>query len=287
MLAVSDTSAAEKRINIPLTPDIHRQLRQQAGSLGVTMYELAARAVEAAVENRTVNVVADPSLGDVRLDEAVAAIGGDSHAPTSIARHYMNLNKPNLAAVLAAFAADRGAAGEAGDAAQASRELTRFAGERLPILIKIALLERALTIHPANLVARNLLGQQLYFDGQHARAIEHLAAARDRDNRARLFHGFALLRLALKAGDRTRAKHGRDDVVEALEAWSFGSRDPQDRLRWLRQLAELDACGPEFAVTVNELIEYANMNSDWREPVSRGDLAIAAERLSGSPDQQT
>jgi hypothetical protein len=272
---MTDASGSEKRINIPLTPEIHRLLRQQAGSLGVTMYEFASKAVVAAVENRTVNVIADPSLGDVRAEEAILAIGGDPIAPTAIARHYLNLNKPFLAAVMASFAADRASSDSThgpGDPSRASRELTRFAGERLPIPIKIALLERAVAIHPTNLVARNLLGQQLYFDGQLGRAIEHLSAARDRDNRARLFHGFSVLRLALKAGDRTRAKQGRDDVVEALEAWSFGSRDPQDRSRWIRQLAELDGCGPEFAGTVDELIDYANMNSDWREPVSRADL---------------
>jgi len=280
---MSESPGSEKRINIPLAVETHRALRQQAGSLGVNMYELAAKAVEAAVENRTVSVNVDPSLGDVRTDEAIAAIGGDADAPASIARHYMNLNKPHLAAVMATFAAERAA--QASDKATASRELTRFAGERLPIELKIALLERALTIHNGNLVARNLLGQQLYFDKQYSRAIEHLIAVRDRDNRARLFHGFAVLRLALEAGDSTRAKDGRDDVVEALEAWSFGSRDPQDRLRWIRQLAELNASSPDFAHTVDELIDYANMNSDWKEPVSGADVATAHERLTSMPDQ--
>jgi hypothetical protein len=282
---MNESPASEKRINIPLAVETHQALRQQAGSLGVTMYELAAKAVEAAIENRTVSVNVDPSLGDVRTDEAVAAIGGDPDAPASIARHYMNLNKPHLAAVMATFAAER--TGEAGDHARASRELTRFAGERgrLSVGLRIALLERALTIHNQNLVARNLLGQHLYFDKQYSRAIEHLVAVRDRDNRARLFHGFAVLRLALEAGDRTRAKDGRDEVVEALEAWSFGNRDPKDRLRWIRQLAELDASSPDFAHTVDELIEYANMNSDWKEPVSRADVATARERLNSMPDQ--
>jgi hypothetical protein len=280
---MSETSTSEKRINIPLTLETHRALRQQAGSLGVTMYELAAKAVEAAVENRTVTVNVDPSLGDVRTEEAIAAIGGDAVAPGSIARHYMNLNRPHLAAVMATFAAERAA--QDGDPAGASRELTRFAGGHLSIGLKIALLQRALAIHNANLVARNLLGQQLYFDKQYSRAIEHLAAVRDRDNRARLFHGFAVLRLALEADDRTRAKDGRDEVVEALEAWSFGNRDPQERQRWIRQLAELDASSPEFAHTVDELIEYASMNSDWKVPISRADFATAHEKLSLNPDQ--
>jgi hypothetical protein len=91
------------------------------------------------------------------------------------------------------------------------------------------------------------LGQQLYFDGQYSKAIEHLAAVRDRDNRARLFHGFGVLRLALEAGGGTRAKDGRDEVVDALEAWSFGNRDPQDRLKWIRQLAELDNSTADLA----------------------------------------
>lgn len=286
-LGMSETSTSEKRINIPLTVDTHRALRQQASSLGLTMYELAAKAIEAAVENRTVSVNVDPSLGDVRAEEAIAAIGGDAIAPGSIARHYMNLNRPHLASVMATFAAERTA--QAGDKGGASRELTRFAGERLPIGLKIALLERALAISDANLVARNLLGQQLYFDKQYGRAIEHLAAVRDRDNRARLFHGFAVLRLALEAGDdgdQTRARDGRDEVVDALEAWSFGNRDPQERLKWIRQLAELDASSLRFKQTVDELIEYASMNSYWKEPISRDDVAAAREKLSPLPDQE-
>lgn len=270
----------EKRINIPLDADTHRALRQLAGSAGVTMYELAAKAVVAAVEGGAVTVHADPRLGDVRVDEALKVIGGDPDAGMSVARHYMNLNKPYLAAVVATFAAERAAAS---NAAHASRELTRFAGERLPISLKIALLERAVAIHDANLVARNLLGQQLYFDKRYKEAIEHLAKTRARDNRARLFHGFALLRLSLP-GKRSETLQGRDEVVEALRTWSFGNRDPQERARWIRQVAELDSCGSQFAHTVDELIEEANMTSDWKEPISRADISVAKERLTTSPE---
>ncbi len=273
---MSEPAASEKRINIPLPVETHQALRQRAGSLGLTMYELAARAIEAALEDGTVSVNVDPSLGDVPIDEAIAAISGDAAAPAAIARQYLALGKPQLAAVMTTVAAERAARGsdaDAGDPARASRELTRFAGKReLARGMKIALLERALTIHGQNLVASNLLGQQLYFDRQYSRAIEHLAAVRDRDNRARLFHGFAVLTLALDASDDTRAKDGRNEVVEALEAWSFGNRDPQERSAWLRQLTKLDASSPDFTHTVDELIEYANMNADWNEPISRADV---------------
>jgi hypothetical protein len=279
---VQDKSQAEKRINIPLTAEIHLRLQQQARSLGLTQYELAAKAVEAAVENKTVEVVTDPSLGDVKVRETLDAIGGDAGALASIARHYKNLDKQNLAAVLLAAAADllaRPWSGEA-DPARAARELVRWANDRLVNrAVKIALLERAVDIDPAYVQARNLLGQQLYFDGQYTRAESELAMVRD--NRARLFHGWSVLKLAKETRDRNSMTRGRAEIAEALEEWCLGNRDPDDRRSWITQVALLLQEGEEFAHTVDELVEYAR-NADWKERVTRADVDARAAELGGS-----
>jgi hypothetical protein len=276
---MQDRSGGDKKINIPLSQDIHQRAKAAARSAGITLYEFASKAVEAAVEERTVEVIADPTLGDVRLQEAVDAIGGGAEALIAISRHYINLGKPVLAAVLVTTAAERIARPIAGepDPGRAAKELSRGAADRdLPAQVKIALLERAVAIDPAYVQARNLLGQQLYFDGQFERAEKQLATVPD--NRARLFHGWAVLKLAKASGDTNSMNRGRDKIVAALEEWSVGNRDPGDRWSWITQVATLLREGDEFSHTIDQLVQYAK-NADWKEPVTRADIDARVEQV--------
>lgn len=204
----------------------------------------------------------------------LASLAGEVGALKGIARHYGNLGLSNLSCLLYGLSAEVMAPS---DPKLASKELARTASRflRHKRELAVGLLHAALRHNPQNEVAKNLLGQALYFAGDYAGAVQQLDSVRYRDNRARLFHGRASLYLARDAENRSEAKRARDEIVAALEAWAFGSQDARERASWLRQLAELDRLGTEFRQTVDELLDYANDNTSWPE-VSRADLAASA-----------
>lgn len=271
--------ADEKKINIPLRAEVHRQLKDKAQSVGLTMYEIAAAAIEEAVTGEAVTVVAtDPEMGDTKADLALLAVRGEIAPLMGIAKHYANLNKPRLATVLYALAAERIAAGSADgepDISEAVRQLLHTASVARQHWkqneLAEALYQRALVLQPNNLAAKNHLGQLRYFSGDREGAVEYLQKVKDRDNRALLFYGRARYELARDAGDPVEQKRAREDIVAALETWAFGNPDPDERRLWLRQVANVEAYGADLSQAVDELIDYANANSSWKS-IDRSEL---------------
>jgi tetratricopeptide (TPR) repeat protein len=268
-----------------LPRDLHNALKERAADLGgASMNDVVVAALRTALEGAELAVVGTSGdFGDARLDLACVAVEGDIAALKGIARHYENLGRHNLSCVLYAAAARLVASS---DPVAASRELVTTASQaqrrRRPELAKV-LLRTAIDLHPTNLVAQNRLGQLLYFAGDFKAAVKYLAPVKERDNHARLFHGWSMLRLALDAGDRVGATRAREEIVAAMETWAFGERDPRARDSWLRQLVELDRLGEDYRQAVDELLRYANENSGWHPSLLRADFKAVSREPAG-PD---
>jgi len=223
----------------------------------------------------------EPRAADAREDLVTAALSGEIGAIKGIAQHYGNLGLVNLSSLLFGLSAE---VTGATDPKLASKEFVRTAS-RLPHKSDLALglLRAALRHNPENEVAKNHLGQRLYIAGNYRESVKYLAAVRERDNHAKLFHGFASLYLAREADNRSATTRARDEIVVALEAWAFGNQDTRDRGRWLRRVAELDGLGADYQQTVDELLAYANDNTSWPE-VSRAELAPTPSALGDDLD---
>lgn len=259
---------------VRLPADLHRRLKERAESLETSMNTLVEAGVRHVLDAAEVKLSSGAGSADAREDLVVAALSGEIGALKGIAQHYGNLGLTNLSSLLYGLSAEVAAAT---DPKAASKELVRTAS-RLPRQkrdIAVGLFRAALRHNPENEVAKNHLGQALYFAGEYKEAVKQLASVRDRDNHAKLFHGWASLHLAREAANRSATTRARDEIVVSLEAWAFGSHDARERGRWLRQVAQLDGLGADYQQTVDELLAYANDNTSWLE-VSRADLTTAS-----------
>lgn len=246
-----------------LGEDLHERLRTYADENDVRMNDVVIAGVRTILEGERAPVVASADLADARTDLACAAVQREIGALKGIAKHLENMGQLNLSCVVYAAAAE--VIGH-DDPALAARELVTTADhaeKRRQSELAMALLQTALVWQPDNLVAHNRLGQLCFYRQQFDEAIDHLARVRDRDNRARLFHGWSTLYVAEKDGQPLVAEQGRDEVRHALETWAFGSRDSRERDRWLRQVLTLDALGGDYAEVASELVAFANGNTSW------------------------
>lgn len=276
------TSAPDRKpFPVRLPPELHKALKDRAESLpNITMNDLVIAGVKNVLEGTELTVVTGAEISDVKTELAIAAIEGESAKYFGIARHYENLGRVNLACLLYWSAAESLGRSDPKAAAKELITTANLARHRQPMAI--ALLRAALRWNPSNEVAKNRLGQFLYWEGDFEAALEHLAPVVGRDNHAKLFHGWATLRLAIAQSNRAGMTRGREEIANALETWAFGERDPQKRDAWLRQVAELADLGSEFRQTVVELIEYANDNTTW-PTIAEQDVA-AASRGSAGPE---
>jgi tetratricopeptide (TPR) repeat protein len=239
---------------------MHEALGELArNSPGVTMNDLVVAGVRKVLDDREVTVVAN-DMSDVKLDFAIAAVGGETAVLFGIARHYANLGRLNLACVLYFCAAEQVAQR---DPKEAARNVVRTADLAPTRPLEVALLRAALRWNPNNDVAKNRLGQLLVWEGEFEEAKGLLESVVDRDNHARLWHGWALLRLAQKQGSRSAVTRARGEIAAALQTWAFGEGNPEERKKWLNQVGNLAAEGDEFDQCVTELLDYANDNSRW------------------------
>jgi tetratricopeptide (TPR) repeat protein len=271
-----------KPFPVRLPPELHQALKARAESLpDITMNDLVIAGVRH-VLGEELTVVTGSEMSDAKTELTIAAIEGDSTKLFGIARHYENLGRLNLACLLYWSAAESLARSDPKAAAKELVTTANLARHRRPLAI--ALLRSALRWNPSNEVAKNRLGQFLYWEGEYESALEHLAPVIGRDNHAKLFHGWAELRLAIAQNNRAGMTRGREEIANALETWAFGERDPKQREGWLRQVAELADLGPEFRQTVLELIEYASDNTSWAV-ITEDDVA-SSKRSSAGPELQ-
>lgn len=261
------TSTAEpKKFQVRLPNDVAPWLETHSASTGKPMNTLIVESLRRSRDG-------DAIIPDAREELVVAALSAEIGALKGVAQHYGNLGLLNLSTLLYGLSAEMTAAT---DRKLASKELVRTAS-RLPQRseLSIGVLRAALRHNPDNEVAKNRLGQKLYFAGEYEEAVGYLEHVRKRDDHAKLFHGWASLHIARGADNRSASIDARREIVEALESWAFGNHDSRERARWLRQVAQLDKLGTDYQQTVGELLDYANDNTSWAE-VSRADLPTAA-----------
>lgn len=266
-----------------LPAELHEALKAKAKELpDITMNDLVILGIRNVLEGSELTVVTDSEMTDARMDLVVSAIGGEVGALKGTAHHFMNLGRTNLASLLYWLSAELIGRESPRDAA---KELIRSADAtpRSSRPIALALLRAALRHNPSSEVAKNRLGQLLYFEGDFEGAVEHLGPVRDRDNHAKLFHGWACLELALVQGNRAAMTRSREEIVNALEAWAFGDRDPRSRRSWLKQVGKLAAKGSDYRQTVEELVAYANDNTSWT-PITDADVTAARDAWRDSSD---
>jgi hypothetical protein len=276
-------STERKQFPVRLPSELHESLDKRAKeSPGVTMNDLVVLGIRNVLEGAELVITTDSQLTDASTELVASAISGEIGAMKGIARHFSNLGRQNLSALLYAAAAERIALT---DARSAAKELVHTANlmERNRI-IAIALLRRALQLNATNEIAKNRLGQFLYFEGAYEDAMTYLVQVRDRDNHARLFHGLASLHVADSEGNRSAATRARDEIVTALETWAFGSRDPVERERWIRQVRRLKSFGPDVDQTIDELIAYANDNTYWGT-ITKSEVMEPDEERSNSVEE--
>ena len=241
-----------------LPPDLKKALAAKAESLpGTSMNDLVVEAVRHVVEGTDL-IVKLSGVVDAHEDLVVLTIQGEIGPAKGIARHYVETGQHNLGALLYWVAALMQS-----DRRMTASELVRSADQiqKRSRPIAKALLRAALEFNPASDLAKNRLGQLLYFEGDYQGAVEQLDRVREDDNYAKLFYGWASLELAGSNGN-AREQAG-DEIVVALRRWALGQYSPDSREKWLEHVARLKACGAEFEQAVKDLIAYANDNASW------------------------
>ena len=144
--------------------------------------------------------------------------------------------------------------------------------------LEVALLRAALRWNPNNDVAKNWLGQLLYWEGEFEEAKSLLESVVDRDNHA-LACGMDG-HFSDSRESRSAITRARGEIAAALQTWAFGEGNPEERKKWLNQVGNLAAEGEEFDQCVAELLDYANDNSRW-DTVNLESVA-QARRIGGS-----
>ncbi|MBM4023167.1 MAG: tetratricopeptide repeat protein [Planctomycetes bacterium] len=240
-----------------LPPDLKKALSERAEALGKSMNDLVVLGVRNVLEATPLDLTPS-AVEDAHEDLVVLTIEGEIGPAKGIAGHYAELHQHNLSALLYWMASRMQT-----DPRLIATELVRSADgvRKRSSRIAKALLKSALEYNPASDVAKSRLGQLLYFEGDYAGAIELLDRVREDDNYAKLFHGWATLELALREGGSTVA--AREEIVVAMRRWALGQRSPENRERWLANLARLWEHGPDFERLVADLVSYANDNSSW------------------------
>lgn len=281
-VVASEEGRGRAAMSVRFPEPLHRELRSRSAKEGVPMNELVARAVA--------DLLARPDLSPApTTDDVSSQIAQDAVAMTEsaigplkgIAKHSLNKGHVAMASVLYAAAA-RLVRQQDGDEV-ASLELAHTADViegANHYELAVALWREAVRLDPNNLGAVNRLGQRLHHLAQrggddvdrYREAERLLGRATFVDNYAKLFHGWSKFFVARADGDVEGQHQARNEVIEALKQWAFGTRDGVARRGWIRQLKRLARAG--LNDEVRELVEFANRNAGW-DPIGPDELSEA------------
>lgn len=279
------------------------QKNQSRRALSVRLSEPLAQKLEAMSEERGLpmnTVISDliaeaagvpelaPSAGP-RDISAQIALDACRFGPSSvgalkgIAKHLSNQNLTALSAVVYTAAARVIANDpdpEQGGNERASSELTttaRLVKSTRNHELSIALLREATALDAKNRVAENLLGQWLVGSAQQDENIEKYKEAMsllvnlvEYDSHAELFYGLAALAIADDNSDKTARSSALENIARALRRWAFGSKDNQERRKWILQIRHLQEQKANHLV--QDLVDFANSNAGW-DPISMKDIS--------------
>jgi antitoxin HicB len=288
------------RFSVRVPRTLHRALATLADREHVSLNQLITTLLASGVSTGLASgpgTASGPTVGDTppgsdaHEEIAADAVRFDSQgigALKGIATWLRNRGDINLAVVLYALAGDRSAAivGERQAAASDLGAAGSLARRHHRSRLAEALWRQSLRCDPTNIRSRSSLGQLLQRQGRFSEAIEQLEPAAEVDNYAKLSLGWSLLYRGLSAEDGDEMAKGLSHLVAALRRWcAYANRSQLQP--WLRQVARLDAIGPQYATEVDQLLSFANSNANWGR-VDRGNLSaeLPIDEFTEEADEQ-
>lgn len=259
--AASDYSG---RFTVRVAKSRHRELAEAAEREGLSLNQFVAGLLSRPSPRESSGT--EPTTSDIREDIAADAIVRTAEsigALKGIATHLRNIGSTKLACLVYAFAAER-VARDAG-AQEAARELgtaAALAQRNGSNALAESLWRESVRLDMTNVRSASRLGQLLHHQGRYEEAVDLLELAAADDNYAASFLGWSRIQLGLQQRDDQLVDDGLDKVAAALRRWAYQANS-RDRRGWLRQLGRLSRLGPRSAPVVDQLISYANANSNW------------------------
>jgi hypothetical protein len=273
-----------RALSVRLSESLAEKLEELAEERGLPMNTVISDLIAEASGNPGLAPSAGPRDISVQIARDACRFGPESiGALKGIAKHLLNQDLTALSAVVYTAAArviaadpDSGQGGQE----RASSELTataRVVESARHHELGIALLREATSLDSKNRVAENLLGQWLVRSAQrdgdvakYEEAMMLLANLVDYDSHAELFYGLAALATADLENDKTARSSALEKIARALRRWAFGSKDNQERRKWIFQLRHLQDQGASHLV--QDLVDFANSNAGW-DPISLKDIS--------------
>ena len=276
---------SRRALSVRLSEPLAEKLEAMSDERGLPMNTVISDLIAEAAGVPELAPSAGPRDITVQIARDACRFGPTSiGALKGIAKHLSNQNLTALSAVVYTAAARVIANDpdpEHGGNERASSELTstaRLVESTRNHELSIALLREATALDAKNRVAENLLGQWLVRSAQRDGNIEKfkeamslLANLVDYDSHAELFYGLAALAIADVNSDKTARSSALENIARALRRWAFGSKDNQERRKWILQLRHLQEQKANHLV--QDLVDFANSNADWD--------SISIEDISG------
>jgi len=264
-----------RALSVRISEPLALKLEELASRRGISMNTVIGDLIAGAASTPELAPSAGPRDISLQIARDACKFGPDSvGALKGIARHLSNQGLSALSAVLYVAAARVIADDpdpERGGMERASSELTttaRTIDTPHHRELAVSLLREARVLDPKNRVAENLLGQWLVQSaqrdgdlGKYKEAMDLLANLVEYDSHAELFYGLAALALADAENDKTARTSALEKIARALRRWAFGTKDNQERRKWINQLRRLQEQGAGHLV--RDLVDFANSNAHW------------------------
>lgn len=268
-------SQPRRALSVRLSEPLAGKLEELASTRGVPMNTVIGDLIAEATNSPDLAPSAGPRDVSVQIARDACQFGPESiGALKGIAKNLSNQGLIALSAVVYVAAA-RVIANDThpdrGGCERASAELTitaRALDSARNHELATALFREATALDSKNRVAENLLGQMLVRSAQrdgdiakYREAMSCLVDLVDYDSHAELFYGLAALAVADAENDKTARASSLERIARALRRWAFGTKDNQERRKWINQLRLLHKQGAGHLV--GDLVDFANSNAHW------------------------
>jgi len=263
------------RFTVRVAKSRHRELAEAAEREGLSLSQLVSGMLSDRQSAPREAPRSEQSASDIREDIAADAIvrsAASIGALKGIATHLRNLGSTNLACLVYAFAAER-VARDSG-AQEAAKELgtaAALAHRSGSNALAESLWRESVRLDMTNVRSASRLGQLLHHQGRYEEAADLLELAAADDNYAANFLGWSRIQLGLHQRDDELIGDGMETVAAALRKWAYQA-NASERRGWLRQVRTLSRLGSRATPVVDQLISYANANSNWG-PTSIADVS--------------
>lgn len=268
-------SQPRRVLSVRLSESLAGKLEELASVRGVPMNTVIGDLIADAADSSDLAPSAGPRDVSVQIARDACQFGPESiGALKGIAKNLSDQGLIALSAVVYVAAARVIADDthpERGGRERASAELTvtaRALDSARNHELATALLRQATVLDSKNRVAENLLGQMLVRSAQrdgdiakYREAMTRLVDLVEYDSHAELFYGLAALAVADADNDKTARVSSLEKIARSLRRWAFGTKDNQERRKWINQLRRLQELGAGHLM--GDLVDFANSNAHW------------------------